>query len=78
MNNLLIRTLILHGIAVNLISLILILIINKSSFLYVNNVLNYLQYLVLVTILFMVILTKNGRGLHDVLSNTIVVNEEEK
>lgn len=78
MNNLLVRTLILHKIAINLISLTLILIISKSSFIFINNILNCFQYLIFGIILFMIILNKNGRGLHDVLSNTIVVNEEEK
>lgn len=78
MNNLLVRTLILHGIAINIISLILILTITKSSFMLINSTLSYLNYLFLVISLFAVILTKSGRGLHDVLSNTKVINEEDK
>lgn len=78
MNNLLVRTLILHGIAINIISLILILTITKSSFMLINSTLSYLNYLLLVISLFAVILTKSGRGLHDVLSNTKVINEEDK
>ena len=78
MNNLLVRTLVLHGIAINIISLILILTINKDSFMLINNTLSYLNYLILVISLFAVILTKSGRGLHDVLSNTKVINEEDK
>ena len=76
MNNLLVRTLILHGIAINIISLILNLTITKSSFMLINSTLSYLNYLLLVISLFAVILTKSGRGLHDVLSNTKVINEE--
>lgn len=78
MNSLLIRTLVLHGIAINIISLILILALNKNSFILINNILSYLHYLILIIVIFMIILSKNGRGLHDILANTKVINEEEK
>lgn len=76
-NKLLIRAFILYGLAINIISLILMLIINKNSFILINNALSYLHYLILIIILFMVSFSKNGKGLHDILANTMVINEEE-
>ena len=78
MNNLLIRTMILHGTAINIVILVLIMMLNKTNFILVNNYLNYLQYLILIITILMMIFSKSGKGLHDILSNTMVINEEEK
>ncbi|MGN1000482.1 MAG: RDD family protein [Bacilli bacterium] len=77
MDTLLIRSLILYGIGFNIINLILILFLKKDTFIGVNTILGYTQYAIIIIIIFMVIFRKDGRGLHDVISGTVVVNEEE-
>jgi len=77
-NNLLIRSLILYGLGTNLIILILIMFLSKELFIDANNALTLLQNIITTITIFMIMLKKNGRGLHDVLSCTMVVNEEEE
>ena len=77
MNNMIIREMILHGMLIDLIMTIFVLFLNKKNYLFVSNILNVIEIMIYITILFMVIIRKDGRGLHDILANTIVVNEEE-
>lgn len=76
-NNLLFRELLLHGIALNIIVNILILFIDKNGFITFSNIFNIAQEIVLFAIIIMIIIKKDGRGLHDVLGNTMVINREE-
>ena len=76
-NTLLVRALILYGIGFNIINLILILLLKKNAFICINTILGYIQYAIIIIIIFMVIFRKDGRGLHDIISGTVVVNEEE-
>jgi len=77
-NSLLIRALILYNIALNILSEILIVTLTKNSYLNANKVFGYVNIAVIMVTIFMMIINKDGRGLHDLASGTIVVSEEEK
>ena len=76
MNNMLVRCLVLHGIARDIILIILILSIKKDMYISTNIILNIVQEVISITILFMVIINKKGIGLHDILGKTMVIEEE--
>lgn len=76
-NNMLIREFILHGIIFDLLMIVLILFINKKTYMFINGTVGFVEIIVSISILLMIIIRKDGRGLHDLLGNTIVINEEE-
>lgn len=76
-NNLLFRELLLHSIALNIIINIVVLFVNENSFISINNILNITQEAILFVIIIMIITRKDGRGFHDILGNTMVINKEE-
>ena len=75
-NDLLFRSFIIYGILFNILSVILILMLKEQTFIIVNRYLSYLYDIMLVVILFLSIIRKDGRGLHDFIGKTIVVEEE--
>lgn len=77
-NNLLFREMILHSIALNIIVTVLVLFLNKSQFISLSNMLSIIQEIIFIVIIIMIILKKDGRGLHDIVGNTIVISEEER
>ncbi len=76
-NNLLFRALILYGLADNLIGLILIMFLKKPIYINVTSVLNTFQTSIIVISIVMMIISKDGRGIHDLVGNTVVINKEE-
>ncbi len=76
-NNLLFRALILYGLANNLIGLILIMFLKKPIYINVTSVLNTFQTSIIVISIVMMIISKDGRGIHDLVGNTVVINKEE-
>ena len=78
MNNMLIRSLILYGIARDIISIILILLLSKDKFINANIILNVVQVLINIVILFMIVFKNDGRGFHDILGKTKVIEEDKK
>ena len=76
-NNLLFRALILYGLANNLIRLILIMFLKKPIYINVTSVLNTFQTSIIVISIVMMIISKDGRGIHDLVGNTVVINKEE-
>lgn len=75
-NNMLFREMILHSILINIISTILVMILNKENFIISNYILSCIQMIFFVIILMMIVIRNDGRGLHDIIGNTIVENEE--
>lgn len=71
--NYFIRSLILNELIINIISIICILTLNKSSYIMYNEIIYYVTYVLEMTIIFMIMFDKNNRGLHDYASNTIVI-----
>ena len=75
-NDLLFRSFIIYGILYNMITIILILLLKEQTFIIINRYLSYMYDIMLVVILLLVIIRKDGRGLHDFIGKTIVVEEE--
>ena len=75
-NDLLFRAFIIYGILYNIITIILILLLKEQTFIITNRYLSYMYDIMLVVILLLVIIRKDGRGLHDFVGKTIVVEEE--
>jgi len=71
--NFLIRSLILNEILINIISLILLIILSKSNYITYSEVIYIVTCAIETTILFTLIFNKDNRGIHDVISNTKVV-----
>ncbi len=78
MNNMLFREMILHNILFNIILTILIVILSKNNYLIASSITEVIQVLISVSILIMIIVRNDGRGLHDLIGGTIVINEEDK
>ena len=75
-NDLMFRSLIIYGILFNIVSVILILFFNEQTFIILNKYISYLYDIMLVIILLLSIIRTDGRGLHDFVGKTIVVEEE--
>ncbi len=75
-NDLIFRSLIINSIFVNMLNFALMLFVNKDFYGYTTIFLESIQYIILITIFFMTIFRKDGRGLHDIIANTIVVKKD--
>jgi len=78
MNDLALRSLIIHSILVDMTLLAITLFANKEIYFYSSNILEVVQSILLIVALVMVIFRKDGRGLHDLIGNTIVVMDNTK
>lgn len=76
LTDLIIRNLIINGLGFLLISLCILYIAPSMIYFIVATLLGILQILLVIVSVFMVIYRKDNRGLHDVLSETIVVREK--
>ena len=74
MNNFLIRGLIINSILMNVLGIIILLGLNKATYLKVNDTLTYVYLFMMVLTLGMVLFREDKRGLHDILANTKVIN----
>ncbi|MBQ8892434.1 MAG: RDD family protein [Bacilli bacterium] len=74
MNNYLIRGLIINSILMNIISVIIVLGLDKTSYLKVNDMLTYLYGIFMVLTFGMILFREDRRGLHDILARTKVIN----
>lgn len=76
--NYLIRSLILNSVLINTLSIIMVLVLSKNSYLIYNEIIYVVNYLVETAIIFMMGFTKDNRGLQDYVANTKVIYEGEK
>lgn len=76
-NTMLFRALIIYGIAANIINLILILILKKELYLSISNTISIIQSLIVIISVFMILFSKQKRGIHDIITKTEVVNKED-
>lgn len=76
-NTMLFRALIIYGIAANIINLILILLLKKELYLSISNTISIIQSLVVIISVFMILFSKQKRGIHDIITKTEVVNKED-
>ncbi len=72
---LIIRAMLLYGVAINVIITAVLALSTKKTYLSVSGGLTYLQLAIFV-ICFIGLFSKNGQGLHDRLAKTEVVSEE--
>lgn len=73
--NYLLRSLILNSVFINVLTVIMILVLSKSSFLVYNEIIYVVNYVLEMAIIFMMCFDKNNRGLQDFVANTKVVWE---
>ena len=76
-NTMLFRVLIIYGIAANIINLILILLLKKELYLSISNTISIIQSLIVIISVFMILFSKQKRGIHDIITKTEVVNKED-
>ncbi len=71
--NFFIRSLILNSVFLSMVSIIFILSLSKSNYITYSNIISIINYVVELSIIFTILFDKNHRGIHDLLSNTKVV-----
>lgn len=76
MNNYLIRALVIDSVLMNIITIITILLFSKDVYLTSYNIISYVFSFVYIVSLAMILFSKNGRGLQDILANTKVISTE--
>ena len=76
-NTMLFRALIIYGIAANIINLMLILLLKKELYLSISNTISIIQSLIVIISVFMILFSKQKRGIHDIITKTEVVNKED-
>lgn len=76
-NTMLFRALIIYGIAANIINLILILLLKKELYLSISNTISIIQSLIVIISVFMILFSKQKRGIHDIITKTEVTNKED-
>ena len=76
MNNYLIRALVIDSVLMNIITIITILLFSKDIYLTSYNIISYVFSFVYIVSLAMILFSKNGRVLQDILANTKVISTE--
>lgn len=71
-NNLIIRGLLLYGMWYNLVDLIIILFLNKNMYFKASSCLQVINSMFILISVAMVLIRKDGRGLHDIIGSTVV------
>ncbi len=74
----LIRTFILHNVLINGLKIILILILSREKYILANDILYVIALLIEATIIVMVALRQDNRGLHDLIVNSNVVPKDKE
>ena len=74
-NNLLIRSLVLYNIWIKILLIIFIVFLDKQVYIRISNYSEYIQIIIMVTIVLMVLFRKDKRGLHDLIAKTKVIEE---
>ncbi|MBQ3436127.1 MAG: RDD family protein [Bacilli bacterium] len=72
-NNVVLRALIINAIIFEMLSLLFAFIGNKDVFLYASIIIESVQYVIVIATIIMASARKDGRGIHDFLGNTKVV-----
>lgn len=75
-NDLVLRGLISSGILVTLIELSLTFILKDTSYLILISILDFIQFLLVITSTFMILYRKDKKSLHDLICKTLVVEEK--
>lgn len=73
--NMMVRSLFIYGIFTLFFSIIFVNILNKEVFSYSYIVITYVETIFIIVSFFMVLYKKDGRGLHDVIAKTKIIEE---
>lgn len=74
-NDLALRSLIANGIAMTFIELALIFLIKDTAYFITISILSFIQFLLVITSIFMILYRKDKKALHDIVCKTLVVDE---
>ncbi len=74
-NDLALRSLLANGIAITFIELALIFLIKDISYFITISILSFVQFLLVITSIFMILYRKDKKALHDIVCKTLVVDE---
>ncbi len=75
-NDLIFRSLIVNSIFLNMLTFALMVFTSRDIYGYGTIILELIQYGVIIATIFMIAIRKDGRGLHDLVANTIVVKKD--
>lgn len=70
---LILRTIVIYGVITNVLSLLMLPFITADMYIYTIGSLEFIQSIFVFVTILMVMFRKDGRGLHDFISNTKVV-----
>ncbi len=73
--SMIVRSLFIYGIFTLLFSCIFVNILNSNIFTYGYTIVTYVESLFMLICFFMVMYKKDGRGLHDIMAKTYVIEE---
>lgn len=76
--NMLVRSLFIYNIISILFSTVAVKFLNINTFTYIYTTLRYIECFVIIISFFMVIYKKDGRGLHDMIAGTNIIEEVKK
>lgn len=74
-NDLTLRSLLSNGIAMTFIELALIFLIKDTAYFITISILSFIQFLLVITSIFMILYRKDKKALHDIVCKTLVVDE---
>lgn len=74
-NDLALRSLLSNGIAMTFIELALIFLIKDTAYFITISILSFIQFLLVITSIFMILYSKDKKALHDIVCKTLVVDE---
>ena len=77
LSQVIIRSAIINEILVSALLIISILFLNKSSYLVVSEILDLISFGLILAAIIMILTRSDGRGLHDLLGDTIVLSCED-
>lgn len=73
--NMIFRSLFIYGISTLLFNIIFVNILNNKMFTYSYIIVTYIEAMFIMISLFMIVYKKNGKGLHDIIAKTYVIEE---
>ena len=74
-NDLALRSLLSNGIAMTFIELALIFLIKDTAYFITISILSFIQFLLVITSIFMILYRKDKKALHDIVCKTLVVDK---
>ena len=72
----LIRTLIINGLLFNCINVICLILMSEKSYINIVSLIQLVDMLIFVICVLMILFRKDGKGLHDIVSNSKIVVEK--